>query len=218
MSRRYTDLELACAVAESHSMFELLPKLGLVPRGGNYETIRRRIKALDLSTAHWGRDQRINAHPIWTVSDSVLRGAVSSSVSKSEALRACGLKSAPHDIRAISRRLQADRIDTSHFDQYDCHRRQASGGVKAAKLDEILVKGRPYQSSRLRRRLIKEGLKEERCEDCGLTEWRGRPIALELDHVNGLRDDNRLENIRLLCPNCHSLTDTYRGRNIGRMH
>lgn len=68
----------------------------------------------------------------------------------------------------------------------------------------------------LKRRLLEEGVKTARCEGCGGDEWRGAPIPLELDHINGDRRDHRLENLRLLCPNCHAQTPTYRGRNIGR--
>jgi hypothetical protein len=59
-------------------------------------------------------------------------------------------------------------------------------------------------------------LKLQRCERCGLTEWRGQPLSLELHHVNGNGSDNRLENLMLLCPNCHSQTETWGGRSKGR--
>lgn len=62
-------------------------------------------------------------------------------------------------------------------------------------------------------RLLRDGLKPNRCERCGLTEWQGKPLTLALHHINGDRLDNRLENLRLLCPNCHSQTDNFAGRN-----
>jgi hypothetical protein len=78
---------------------------------------------------------------------------------------------------------------------------------------ELLVVGRRTNRSHLKLRLLKEGLKENRCEHCGITEWRDKPLNMQLHHVNGDGMDNRLENIELLCANCHSQTDTYGGRN-----
>lgn len=72
------------------------------------------------------------------------------------------------------------------------------------------------QTSGLRRRILREGILQNKCSICGIEEWMGRPIVCELDHANGNRYDHRLENLRLLCPNCHSQTDTYCGRNKGR--
>lgn len=83
-------------------------------------------------------------------------------------------------------------------------------------LERILAVGRPRSRQHVKSRLLMAGLKEERCESCGLTDWRGQPLSLELHHVNGDGHDNRLENLRLLCPNCHSQTDTWGARNKGR--
>lgn len=77
---------------------------------------------------------------------------------------------------------------------------------------EQLLSGRRGRNH-LKTRLFRLGLKEQRCEDCGLTDWRGRPIGLELHHVNGDGHDNRLENLQILRPNCHAQTDNWGGRN-----
>ena len=81
-------------------------------------------------------------------------------------------------------------------------------------MKEILKEDSIYQSYKLAKRLIKEGIKEYKCECCNLSKWQNKPIPLELHHINGIHSDNRLENLQLLCPNCHALTDSYRGKNI----
>ncbi|MFL5894536.1 MAG: HNH endonuclease signature motif containing protein, partial [Thermoleophilaceae bacterium] len=83
-------------------------------------------------------------------------------------------------------------------------------------IDELLVAGRKTHRWHLRRRLIALGLKENRCEVCGISDWLGKPLSLELHHVNGDGLDNRLENLQLLCGNCHSQTGNWGGRNARR--
>jgi len=83
-------------------------------------------------------------------------------------------------------------------------------------IQDLLAMGRRRNRHHVKQRLFAAGLKDERCESCGITEWRGAPISLELHHLNGKGLDNRIENLRVLCPNCHSQTDTWGGRNRTR--
>src|SRR5690348_8434547 len=84
---------------------------------------------------------------------------------------------------------------------------------RAIPLDELLVADRRRSRNNLKLRLINGGLKENRCERCGINEWRGKLLNMQLHHINGDGLDNRLENLELLCANCHSQTSTYGGRN-----
>ena len=82
-------------------------------------------------------------------------------------------------------------------------------------LSEIIEGKHPYyQTNKLRKRLIDEGLKTPNCEVCGIDEWLGEKLSLELDHIDGDRTNHKFSNLRIVCPNCHSQTHTYRGKNI----
>lgn len=83
---------------------------------------------------------------------------------------------------------------------------------QATPIENILIAGRSRNRSHVKMRLLGAGLKEDRCEACGLRDWRGRPLSMALHHINGDGQDNRLENLQLLCPNCHSQTENFSGR------
>lgn len=92
-------------------------------------------------------------------------------------------------------------------------KRYSSKGIPKKNLSDILIKNSSGNSNRIKKRLISEGIKEEKCEICGNSEWMGEKIPLDLHHINGDHFDNRLENLIILCPNCHRLTDNHRGKN-----
>jgi len=81
-------------------------------------------------------------------------------------------------------------------------------------LKELLAKKTHWQSNKLRQRLLQDGVKSKLCESCKLFVWNDQPIPLELDHIDGDKTNNELNNLRMLCPNCHAQTDHYRGRNM----
>jgi 5-methylcytosine-specific restriction endonuclease McrA len=83
-------------------------------------------------------------------------------------------------------------------------------------LDELLQLDTPRSRVHIKRRLISERLKHHRCEECGIGSWRGKPLSLALHHINGSKHDNRLENLALLCPNCHSQTPNFGVKNRAR--
>ena len=83
-------------------------------------------------------------------------------------------------------------------------------------IETLLVAGRRRNRNHIKGRLLRAGLKQNRCEDCGIAEWRGEPLSLALHHLNGDGNDNRLANLMLLCPNCHSQTENFGGRKVRR--
>ena len=146
-----------------------------------------------------------------------LEKAVLDSFSIRQVIIQLGLKPAGGNYQQVSRAIVDCSIDISHFKGKGWNRGLTMDGVPRVLLSDILKVGSTFQSFKLKKRLIKVGLKEEKCELCGWSEVSvdGR-IPLELHHINGISKDNRLENLKILCPNCHSLQASHRGRNIGK--
>ncbi|WP_394335379.1 HNH endonuclease [Hymenobacter amundsenii] len=148
-------------------------------------------------------------------SDDEFRQAVSESLSVRQVLHRIGLVPAGGNYKTVYTRIARLALDTNHFTgaAWNQGARYRAFGPKAA-LEEILIVNSPYAFTHgLRGRLLKERWKSHQCERCELREWQGTPIPLELHHVNGVNNDHRVENLQLLCPNCHAQTANYRGRN-----
>ena len=173
-----------------------------------------------LRSANWSVDPETlsTARPRGrTWSDADLAWAVATNFSMAAVIRALGLHVGGSVYPMLRGRIAELGLDTSHWTGQAWNRGRRVTTKKPLTLRDILVADSPFtRTHELKLRLFKEGLKDRMCEGCGLTSWRGREIPLQLDHVNGLRKDNRLENLRILCPNCHAQTETWCGRNIGR--
>lgn len=148
----------------------------------------------------------------WTTDQ--LKLAAKQSFSIRQVLHALGLREAGGNYTQITKYLSEYKIDIKHFKGKGWNKGLSGIGSPRFSLAEILVTGSFFQSYKLKKRLYLAKLKKEECEECGwaMQAEDGR-IPLELDHINGESRDNRIENLRILCPNCHSLKPTHRGKN-----
>jgi 5-methylcytosine-specific restriction endonuclease McrA len=151
----------------------------------------------------------------YTIQD--FKNAVESSNSVREALIKLNVEPKGGNYKIFYNTISKLGLDTTHFTGrgHNLGRKgvQHRGGRRKTPLSEILKENSTFQSFKLKIRLIQEGILNPSCSSCNLTIWLNESIPLELDHINGINTDNRIENLRLLCPNCHCLTPTYRGKN-----
>lgn len=149
----------------------------------------------------------------WTTDQFI--EAVKTHTSIAQVLSSLGLRPTGGNYKKFHQYANELRIDTSHLLGKGWNKGKII--IKpATPLTSILTENSHYQSAKLRKRLIKEQVFEKQCSECKLKKWNDKEIPLELDHINGINTDNRLINLRLLCPNCHALTPTYRGKNINK--
>ncbi len=148
----------------------------------------------------------------WTITQ--LNQAVKTSTSIRQILQKIGLREAGGNYKQIKKYIEEYSLSTSHLKGRAWNKGLSGINRPRILLENILVKNSGFQSFKLKQRLFDANIKEPRCELCGWAKQSidGR-IPLELHHINGESNDNRLKNLMILCPNCHSLQLNYRGRN-----
>ena len=142
------------------------------------------------------------------VSESLLRSVVATSLTKAEVLAKLGMRANGGHYITLKSRIDTLNIDTAHFCQPNPPKRALRP------LAAVLVKDSNYGRGNLKKRLLAEGILENKCSTCGqLPWWCDQPLVIALDHINGDARDNRIENLRMLCPHCHTQTPTFSRRN-----
>lgn len=146
--------------------------------------------------------------------DNKLIEAVKSSYSVREVLKKLDLVPTGGNYKSFYHRVRRLNLDISHFTgQGHLSGKSHSWSLKIP-LENILVENSTYTNNHdLKKRLLETNLVQYKCSICNISDWLGKNISLHLDHINGTNNDHRLENLRLLCPNCHSQTDTFAGKN-----
>lgn len=150
--------------------------------------------------------------PIWKPSRDKFQEIIYRMESKTDVLSYFGLKNKGGNYKTLNNRIKLEKIDDSKLKIKKTKRNYSN---KAFPLEEVMVENSNYARSSLKKRLLKEKLLKNKCCICGLDgNWQGKPLIMILDHINGESNDNRIENLRMLCPNCNSQTSTFAGRKL----
>lgn len=204
----YSRQVLAEAAAQSHTLRGMLAYLGVPPYDSAYGHLRRRLRRFQIDISHFTDLRSAEPH---VLPYEELQAAVAASQSSAAVLRALGLPRTGANRATLKRSLAAHGISTAHFVGQG---HQPAGPTRARHTAEQILRVLPPGSARTKTPLLRRALDERRvphvCAACGIGDtWQGKRLVLEIDHINGDRLDNRIGNLRYLCPSCHSQTRSF---------
>lgn len=203
----YTAEQLMQAVRTSTTVTQVVQKLGLVYNSQTHIRVRNNIVKYNIDRSHFNdrMPERLPMH--WTVEQ--LRTAIATSYSLGEVVRKLAITGSGTARKTLKRHIENHRISTAHF----LSQRQGFNPRTRPIQDYLIDNGAnpiSIDNTRLKQRLIKEGFLKNECAICKqLPIWQEKPLVLHLDHINGHHPDNQLHNLRILCPHCHTQTETY---------
>src|ERR1035437_3794478 len=204
--------KLKLIIKNCTSFSDLCKKMNINNNGYSFKKLHAIINENKISVVHfkYGSNDKYDLE--------LLKRLVKNSTTYSEICRGFKIKETGGNIKTIKRRIEENNIDIFHFNGKGWNQgKRHINTFEARPLKNILIENSTYiNTHKLKLRLVKEGLLEDKCygENCTITNtWNNKKISLQLDHINGKRRDNRIKNLRLLCPNCHSQTETYAGKN-----
>lgn len=194
------------AIKTSRSIHQAIKKSGLNGFGAGYIYFKKRCEELSINIDHLKSDRETRD---LTTKEQIIN-ACKSNLSRYATLRALQLSENTNTNNIwINYKIKEYEIDISHWTGQGHLRGKTHNWSVKTPLEEILVEKSYYSGSKLKQRLVSAGSLEDKCYSCGITDWQNKKISLHLEHINGNHLDNRLENLTVLCPNCHSQTKTY---------
>jgi len=192
--------------------------LELREQGLSYKEIADSIGSNKRTVYDWcnGRRDPTKLKGKSNVSDEEFKEIVAESFSVAQCLKKQGLKPSGGNYSGFDKRVERLNLNTDHFTGQGHLKGKTHNWAAEVPVEEAFVENGSLSSFKLNKKIQKYDLKPYVCEVCGINEWSEQKLSLHLDHINGINNDNRLSNLRFLCPNCHSLTDSYCGKNKKR--